>query len=153
MNITIRQIGSEDWKLIQTLNNELFEDNAVYDKYLDLEWPFTKGVEYYKKYVSDPQYCTFIAYDGEVPVGHIVGGPKDISYRNVKTAEIYEMGVSPSYRSKGIGSQLVSTLRDWAKEQGYQTLMVNSYSKNEKGINFYKKQGLQPVDINLEMDI
>jgi ribosomal protein S18 acetylase RimI-like enzyme len=153
MNIVIKRANPQDWELMQKLNHELFEDNAAYDKYLDLQWPFTKGLEYYKKYLSNPTYCTLLAYDGDMPVGHIVGGPKDISYRKVKTAEIYEMGVSPEYRSRGIGSQLVTALRKWAKEQGYETLMVNAYHGNEKGVAFYKKQGLQPIDINLEMGL
>jgi ribosomal protein S18 acetylase RimI-like enzyme len=154
MTIQIRQAKSDDWEMLRTLNNEVFEDNAVYDKYLNVAWPFTEaGKKHYHEAVADPDHVTFLAFDEDKPVGHIVGGPKEISFRNVKTLEIYEIGVSPAYRSQGVGAKLIDTLKVWGKEKGYQTLMVNSYSTNEKAIAFYKKQGLQPIDINLEMDL
>jgi ribosomal protein S18 acetylase RimI-like enzyme len=154
MNITIRKATIDDWIIVQRLNNEVFEDNMKYDTYLNKDWPFTQeGISHYKKAVSSSDHCTFIAFDGDLPVGHVVGGPKIISFRDVKMAEIVEIGVSPEYRSSGVGSKLVDALKEWAKESGYQVLIVNSYATNNKAIAFYKKQGLAPNDINLEMEI
>jgi len=150
--ISIRRATQEEWEIIQKLNNEVFVDNAVYDHYLDRTWPFSpQGIEHYKKVVSSPNYCTYVAFEGDIPVGHIVGGQKVINFRAVKTAEIIEIGVSPEYRSKGVGAKLIEMLKQWCKENGYQTLMVNSYSTNKKAIAFYKKQGMTPIDIDLEM--
>jgi GNAT superfamily N-acetyltransferase len=154
MDILVRQATADEWEVVRTLNNEVFEDNAPYDKYLNVKWPFTAaGEKHYKEAVSDKDHVTFLAFDGDKAVGHIVGGPKEISFRDVRTLEIYEIGVSSAYRSKGVGAKLVETLKVWGKEAGFQTLMVNSYFTNEKAIQFYKKQGLNPIDINLEMDI
>lgn len=154
MDITIRKAGLNDWEIVQKLNNEVFEHDKEYDRYLDMQWSFSEaGIAHYKEAVSAPDFCTFIAFDGDIPVGHIVGSPNKISFRAVKTAEIRELGVSPAYRSKGIGSRLVDALREWCKGQGYQTLLVNAYCANEQAIAFYKKLGLVPIDIDLEMDI
>ena len=154
MNIQIRKATKDDWQVIQKLNNEVFEDNAAYDTYLHLRYPFSKeGIDHYKKLVTSPDYCTFIAFVDGLAVGHISGGPRVITYRNVKIAEIIEFGVSPKYRSKGIGVKLFEELRAWCKRLGYQTMMVNSYFTNDKAIAFYKRQGLVPIDIDLEMKV
>ena len=102
--------------------------------------------------MTKPEYITFIAFDGDKAVGHVIGGSKDISYRKVKIAEIMEMGVSPNYRSQGIGAELIKKLREWCKDNGYQKLFVNAYCKNKKGIAFYERQGFQSIDISFEMD-
>ncbi len=128
--------------------------DAPNDPHLNLSWPFSEeGIRHHQKMVSDLAYVTFFAFDNTIAVGHIVGGQKKVSYRDVKIAEIVEMGISPSHRSQGIGSQLIVTLRRWCKERGYQKLMVNAYCNNSKAIEFYQRQGLTPIDIDLEMDL
>ena len=154
MKITIRKTLPADWQVIQKLNNEVFENDSKNDQYLDLVWPYSKdGIKHYKKVVSSPSYCCLIAEADGKPVGHLVGGEKSISYRKVKTSEIIELGVSPAYRSKGIGAELISSFRDWSKNRGFQTIMVNAYYTNEKAIKFYKSLGMKPIDISLEMEI
>lgn len=154
MNITIRKAKPDEWKILQRLNNEVFIDNAPYDTYLNLEYPFSpEGISYYKKTVSSRKnYCIFAMVNREA-VGYLVGHLKQIAYRTVKTAEITELGVSPNYQSQGIGAQLVSAFRAWAKEKNCQTLFVQSYFSNERAIQFYKKQKLFPIDISLEGNI
>lgn len=154
MNIRIRPAVPGDWPVIQKLNDEVFQDNAVYDAYLNLHWPMSKqGAEYYKVALKKSENMCFIAEDDSGAVGYILGGPKSEDYRTVKTAEINNMGVSPSSRSQGIGALLIEKFRQWAKDSGYQTLIVNAYSANQKAIGFYEKQGFAPVDISLEMKV
>lgn len=154
MNITIRKATFNDWKIVQKLNNEVFLVDAPHDPHLDMTWPFSEtGISHYKRFVTSPEFMTFIAYADENPVGHIVGGPKEISYRKIKMAEIIEIGVTPSHRSMGIGALLIDKLREWCRQNGYKKLFVNAYYKNEKAIAFYRKQGLEPIDISLETDV
>ncbi|KKU87557.1 MAG: GCN5-related N-acetyltransferase [Candidatus Gottesmanbacteria bacterium GW2011_GWA2_47_9] len=68
----------------------------------------------------------------------------------MRLAEIDNMGVTPAFRSKGIGIKLVEAYRQWAKEHGFDRLYVNAYYQNIKAIEFYKKCGLSPIDISLE---
>lgn len=154
MNITIRKANPDEWTIVQKLNHEVFVSEAPNDPHLDMSWPFSEeGISRYKKFVTDQSYLTLIAFDGNTAVGHIVGGPKVISYRAVKIAEIEEIGVSPTHRSQGIGAELIKKLRAWCRENGYQKLDVNAYSKNTKGIAFYERQGMKPIDMDLEMDV
>lgn len=151
MNVNIRRAIETDWPIIQKLNNEVFVDNAIYDPNLDLTYPFSKaGIAHYKEAASSSKLCCFIAFDKDVPVGLLVGGPKKLAYRKKKMSEIIELGVSPGYRSHGIGARLIDEFRHWSKENGYQIMMVSCYYSNNKAISFYKKCGLTPIDISFE---
>lgn len=154
MRVLIRKAVKKDWRIIQRLNNEVFEDNKEYDKFLMKDYALSKtGVEYFKKITSDPSfYCIIAGVEGK-PVGYLVATKKIIPYRAVKTIELDNMGVSPSFRSKGIGTQLVKALKRWAKKHSFDTVYVNSYINNVKAIDFYKRSGFSPIDISLEVTL
>ena len=49
-NLVIKTPISSDWKIIQKLNNYVFESDKDHDDDLDMMWPFSKnGIDYYKK--------------------------------------------------------------------------------------------------------
>ncbi len=154
MNIRLRSAVPDDWKAIQALNNEVIINNTAYDEYLYTKYAQTAaGEKYYKAVTSDPAYICIIAEDNGIPVGYTVGSKKDISYRTVQTLELNDMGVTPAYQSQGIGALLIAELRKRAKQAGYDTIYVNAYYKNDRAIEFYKKQGFHPIDISLEIKL
>lgn len=151
MKPSFKKSTPDDWQIIQKLNHEVFKDNAKYDQYEDMKWPYSKhGIKYFKKVTSSNKYCCLIVYDNNKPIGYLAGVEKKFGYRTNKVAEIENMGITPSYRSKGIGTKLVSQFRNWCKQQKLTHIYVNSYYKNTKAVNFYKNQGLKPLDISLE---
>ncbi len=87
------------------------------------------------------------------PVGYLAGTKKEFDYRNVKIAELSNMGVSPKYRSQGIGSLLVQEFKAWSRRNGFQTIYVNAYFHNLKAIDFYKRLGFSPIDLSLEISL
>ncbi|WP_225229305.1 GNAT family N-acetyltransferase [Paenibacillus gallinarum] len=46
----------------------------------------------------------------------------------------------PDYRGKGIGSNLISQINDWAKESKYEFIIV---WPSDEGVDFYKRNGYQ----------
>jgi len=44
-------------------------------------------------------------------------------------------------------------IEDWAKQQGYKRMYVNSYFKNVRAIKFYKKSDFKEIDLSLETKI
>jgi ribosomal protein S18 acetylase RimI-like enzyme len=154
MNITFRRALPQDWQAIQKLNDEVMVSNSAYDAYMHKEYAYTQdGEKYYKEVTSNSEYICILAEDNGKPVGYLAGSHKNLTYRTVKIMELNDMGVSPEYRSQGIGSLLVAELKRIAKSEGYQTIYVNSYFKNTKAIEFYKKQGFEPIDLSLEMTL
>ncbi len=154
MNITIRTATLEDIPVLRTLHVDLHKDNAAYDTLLDLAWPLDdRGLSYFTKTIEDDASIIYLALADQEIVGYLAGGHKDISYRKTKMAEIYSMTVNPGYQSKGIGEKLVSAFKEWARTRGYGKVYVNVYYDNERGIKFYKKCGMTPIDMSLEMGI
>lgn len=154
MNITIRTASIEDIPILRTLHADLHKDNAAYDTLLDLNWPLDeRGLAYFTKTIEDMQAVIYMAeFDGNT-VGYLAGGHKDMNYRKTKMAEIYSMTVDPKFQSKGIGEKLVTAFSQWAKTRGYGKVYVNVYFGNDRGIKFYRKCGLLPIDMSLEMDV
>lgn len=154
MNLKIRKAQPKDWKIIQKLNSEVFTHSAQFDKHLNLKWPSSKiGINYYKKITSDKDYCCLIAEIKGKPVAYLAGLQKNYDYRTNKVGEIDNMGTSPRFRSQGIGTQLVQEFKKWCKKQNLTHIYVCTYCHSKHAINFYKKQGLQPINISLEGEI
>ncbi len=154
MNITIRTATLDDIPTLRTLHADLHKDNAAYDTLLDLNWPLDdRGLAYFTKTIEETTSVIYLAELDDETVGYLAGGHKDMNYRKTTMAEIYSMTVNPKYQSKGIGEKLVTAFVEWSKKRGYGKVYVNVYFGNERGIKFYKKCGLMPIDMSLEMDV
>lgn len=154
MEIKIQTAKSDDWQIIQKLNNQVFVSDKENDDDLDTEWPFSKeGISYYKKLANGEYGKCFIAYDGDVPVGYVALAIKDFGYRKSKYVEIENIGVDPKYRSQGIGKQLIEASVNWTKSQNATRLYVSVYWNNKKGLGFYKKNGFYESGVELDKKI
>jgi GNAT superfamily N-acetyltransferase len=152
--ISISQANVNDVALIQDLNHEVMVDNAKYDADLNISWTKSElGRKYFAEVLADSTSAVFVAYDEKIPVGYISLSPKHFGYRNAKYVEINDMGVIPTYRSKGVGSLLMERGLEWAKEQGFDRAYVASYSKNAGAIKFYEKSGFEMIDVSLEKNL
>ncbi|NCN03890.1 MAG: GNAT family N-acetyltransferase [Candidatus Pacebacteria bacterium] len=148
----IRKVRPDEWENLQALNNEVFVDNAKYDPDLVLDWAYSdEGRKYFQELVNDPDSICFVAEDNNKLVGYLAASPKLISYRKSRYLEVDNIGVIPTYRSHGVGKMLMDICKEWARENNYQKLYVNSYFQNEQAIRFYKKNGFNPIDISLEL--
>lgn len=150
----IREVGAEDWKLIQSLNNEVFIHDKDFDEDLDLKWPFSEvGVKYYQD-LCDGNYgkCYIVEEDGKA-VGYIALGLKDWGYRTGKHVELENMGVLPEYRSKGIGRLLVDKAKEWSRSVDATKLYVSAYWKNTGARKFYEREGFEPINQGLEITL
>lgn len=151
MNIKIRVAKSNDWKSIQKLNNEVFQNDKENDPDMDLNWPYTeKGIKYYKSLANGTYGHCFIAEEDGKAVGYVALSIKDFGYRKSKYVEVENIGVSPEHRSQGIGEKLIEKASEWAKEQGAQRLYVEAFWGNTKAIKYYKNNGFVEIGIELE---
>ncbi len=154
MNASIRQATFQDVALLQKLNQEVFVDNYKYDNDLMMDWALGEsGKNYFTKAVSSTESACFIAEIDNEAVGYLSIGYKRTPFRKSRYLEVENIGVSPEFRSKGVGAMLIKKAKDWAKEHGYQRLAVSSYFQNTKAIEFYKRNGFSEMDLGLEMEI
>ena len=150
----IRQATVNDVSILQNLNDEVFVDNYKYDPDLKMDWAQSKtGKEYFTDVVNNPNAICLIAEENGKAVGYIAAQPKEFGYRLSKYIEIENMGVSPEYRSKGIGLKLMEKCLEVAKEKGFKKAYVNAYSDNVGAVKFYEKNGFNKIDVSLEKNI
>lgn len=154
MDITIRQATIDDIPMLLGINFSSFEANAGFDKYIDMNWIHTDNAKkHFTTAITDKDHYAIVAEEEGKPIGFITLAPKELAYRTVKTIELDILAVLPDYRSKGIGSLLLNEVKEWAKGKGYTTMMVSSYSKNNRAIEFYQREGFETIDISLEYEL
>jgi (aminoalkyl)phosphonate N-acetyltransferase len=150
-NVFIRRARSEEYQRIADMNGQVYEAVTAFDEFLDMSRP--KKASFYKdwkKTCADPKRCVLVAdIQGKI-VGYLSGKESPMVWRNARIGEIENMGVIPEYRNQSIGSQLVNEFRKWCKEHKIDRLFVTTYWKGEKAKDFYRKQGLEPIDISFE---
>ena len=154
MNISIRQATIKDVPLLQKLNQEVFVEDFQYDNDLDMDWAMgEKGKSYFTKAVSSANSVCFVAEIDSQAVGYLAVGHKMTPFRKSRYLEVENIGVSPGFRSQGIGAELIKKAKDWGKEHGFSRLFVNSYFHNQRAVEFYKRNGFAEIDLGLEMEI
>jgi GNAT superfamily N-acetyltransferase len=94
-----------------------------------------------------------IAEDEGQAIGYLAASPRSFSYKTKSYTELDNMGVTPEYRSRGIGSQLVDKYLEWSREGGYEKACVNAFAKNTGALEFYRKHGFKDIDVSLELEL
>ena len=90
--------------------------------------------------------CYLYLEDGKV-VGLIMGCifPYDeydyLDYKCPKKGEITELVVSKNIRGKGIGDKLMKKMEEYFLSCGCSYILVDVFGYNDRGLNFYRKQG------------
>ncbi|WP_461256856.1 GNAT family N-acetyltransferase [Treponema sp. R80B11-R83G3] len=107
--------------------------NIVEDLFLSLKWLSSKYPERLSKAINNSD-SVFSAWDGEKLVGLV-----NVLDDSELTAYIHYLLVNPKYQAKGIGSKLLSMVKEKYKAYLYIILI----SETEKTINFYEKNGFQ----------
>ncbi|WP_410879260.1 GNAT family N-acetyltransferase [Myroides sp. DW712] len=66
--------------------------------------------------------------------------------QDAKTVEIKNIAVSTAYQNKKIGSFLVQVIKNLAKEQQFETLIVGTADTGQAQIRFYERNGFVLYD-------
>ena len=90
---------------------------------------------------------------GEKVVGCVLAEPYDtkkdktkiITESNFdgKVAQLRRLSVDVSIRRQGIGGKLVDEVKRFCLKNGYQMLILTTYTSNQAAINMYKKAGFE----------
>lgn len=95
----------------------------------------------YEKYNQlDKINEAIVVYENNVLVG--AGSIRYYDEINVELKRIY---ISPAFRGQGLGTKLVSLLIEWAKELGYQRVLLETGEKLTESVALYKKLGFEKI--------
>lgn len=157
MDIQIRPGKIEDLEQIQKLDQLLFiKEQKEYDSLYNIDWPLSKeGEEYFRKRLTEDGRKVFVAEIDNKIIGYLTSSSRiDNNYQNnLKIAEIENVMVLEEYRSQGIGAKLLAAFEEWAKLIGAKRLLVLASSPNERGIDFYEKQGFDIFEVGLKKEL
>ena len=78
---------------------------------------------------------TFVAVAGSVVIGSVHVEPSSHGYGELG------MAVAREWRGRGVGSALMATGIEWARERGLHKLSLSVFPHNDAGIALYRKFG------------
>lgn len=122
-------------KLIRTTSEN--QDFIQLVKMLDEYLAYTDGEDhaFYDQYnkIDMLKHC-IVLYEEENAVG--CGA---IKLYDQSSAELKRMFVIPEFRGKGYASKILSELENWAKELGFESVILETGSKQLEAIKLYEK--------------
>lgn len=142
MNITYKQFENCYAKAVAKLQKQWETEAITYGFVADSE---AEILTYDKEYF-------YIAFDGETAVGYVTGEVKannKDNYMNVfpmdtKYLQVYDLYISPAYRSKGIGAELITVVEEKAKRNGIEHIFLSSATIDAEAVRrFYEKNGFK----------
>ena len=102
------------------------------------------------KEVEENNGKCFLAIEDNKAIGLIMGtiiqyDENDyLDYKCPKSGEITELIVTSKIRSNGVGQALMNKMEEYFKSLGCEYIFVDIFAYNQKGLNFYNKQGYHP---------
>lgn len=135
--------------------DQLSVSDSPYDKEVDLKWAHTpEGRMYYRERILMSSGVCLLAETDQKIIGFALAKKQEVPpFRKVKVVELEELFVKDQYRNKGVGKMLTDHFLNWAKNFGADKAAVNVYFMNERGIEFYKREGFIPYDMILEIPL
>ena len=139
----LRHTRPEDWELLKEIRLRGLLDSpdafcVTYDEavgYDDEVWIHRSS--------ADPQYgesASFLALDGEEPVGHAVGVLCD-EHR----LDVVSVFVIPSHRGTGIAQELMQMVEEWGRARGAGCAVLDVEASNRRAGSFYEHLGYAPT--------
>ena len=125
--ITIKRTNSNDPDFISLVNDL---DKDLWKRY------GTAQLEYQPYNIIENLQTVVIANTENSPVG--CGCFKKLE---TDTVEVKRMYVMPEQRGKGIGTLLMKELEKWARESGFEFIVLETGSGQPEALHLYKKQG------------
>jgi len=124
-------------RLIRTNSEDPVFVNLVRD--LDIELALVDGEDhsFYSQFNKiDKIRYVVVAFDDEKPVG--CGAIKEFAK---DTMEVKRMYVIPEKRNKGLASEVLKELENWALELSYNKCILETGKRQPEAISLYKKNG------------
>lgn len=60
--------------------------------------------------------------------------------KNHKNLYIHRLAVDPNFQGKGYAQKLMDFAEKYAKENGYSSIRLDTFSENKRNLNFYEKR-------------
>jgi ribosomal protein S18 acetylase RimI-like enzyme len=99
------------------------------------------------EHVSNGSAIVYGVYDSEDLIGYVWA--YEHPFREEIRMYVNEIHVDETYRNRGIGKQLLSSVENLAKSKGYGALYIHAEGDNDGAIRLYQKEGYEIERIQL----
>jgi ribosomal protein S18 acetylase RimI-like enzyme len=151
MALVIREATIEDARLIANISHQTFyetfaEHNSKEDMDKFLNQQFTKGKLIME--VGARGNIFLLAYDDTNVAGYVKLRDERVppSMGNVNALEVARLYAMPQQIGKGVGSLLMQSGIDIARQRDKEWLWLGVWEKNQRAIDFYTKWGFEKFD-------
>jgi len=118
--IELRNFSLSDLDQIMKIEGVSFLNREVYSK------------SYFEALYQNYPQGFIVAKIKEKIIGYTISRPKN------ESAEIISLAVDPSWREKGIGTELINFLINLFKERGIKKISLHVRTENKEAISFYQ---------------
>jgi GNAT superfamily N-acetyltransferase len=164
-HLSIRKANIMDICILQKKDPETIAklNRDVQEKHLKLfpnsfkEYDYLSILKAIKSFLDREESLSFIAYFKEEPIGYATVFERKYEenpFRKRYTSIVIDqMCVKKEFRAKGVGSRLVTTIRDYAKQRGIDKLELSVWNQNEEAKSFYIRMGFSTLIDYMRMKI
>src|SRR5258708_4784311 len=102
--------------------------------------PMTNEV-YLRRLLENPLVIVFaIQYKNEI-VGGLTAYELPLYYAEYSEIFIYDVAIKPGFQRKGLGTMLISALKDYCRDNGIKEFFVEASGKEKHAVHFYQSAG------------
>lgn len=148
--LNIRWATAEDAGFIADIGARTFEasfgaDNRPEDMQQYLSMNFS--IDNVKAKLSDPASIFLLAYEDARAVGYAMlrVSKKPVSVLGPEPIELVRFYIEAEIIGKGYGSALMHACLEESQKNGYRTIWLGVWEKNQRAIRFYRKWGFTKV--------
>lgn len=89
--------------------------------------------------------ATFVAYDGESPIGHAclrrLDGPM------AGDVEMKRLYVREAWRGTGVADELLAAVEQAARDEGVPRIVIHTGDRQHAALRFYERHGYTPIPV------
>lgn len=158
MNLTIRKATVDDATTLSTLNDDVQQLHAdalpdIFKQPSDAVFPAAMVTDL----INEPNNLFFIAEVAGEAVGYIWAEIRrrpetDATYAR-DSIMIHHISVRPAYRHKGLGEQLIATVKEVARAEKIATVLLDTWSFNTDAQAFFARQGFTIYNYRLWTEV
>jgi ribosomal protein S18 acetylase RimI-like enzyme len=155
--MTVRFAEERDLPAVNVLRREV-NDLHVAGRPETFKPGFSPELENYLFEIwRDPARCVVVAEEDGTVCGFAVlreiHKPEDPFKREDWFLDVDELGVAASHRRRGVGTALISFIRAYARERGFNRLELNMWEFNREALAFYETVGFSTYRRYLEIKL
>ncbi len=152
--ITIRSAKREDAETIEKLYAELEKDAVYYQpEHFVISAEGKRTLQFYEL-LEDKCQAVIVAEDAGVIIGfaHVrLMSVKNIScLKRQSNVYIQDMIVNEKYRNLGIGSRLMSAVKEYGRQNNADFVRTQVFPLNKDGLRFYQRNGFSITMLTIE---